>query len=433
MAIVIPSSKTYDRQNPKVMDNVIERIEVVSNKIFINYENKIALSMPAIDAFSINESHEGYDRIDTDATESGGIKIKNDKFSAGGANWYNQFVDFEFEIPIGTTDVHYFYKNLVIVLTRTYSKSTTTQKSFTDTFTHTNNSRKEFNFRVVVGEPTYNDLGLTPSDLILYLDQSLTSSTQYPFYMNLPNKIKGKIAYSVGVDSQQNEDFERVLNTQITFMVKKQVILEEKTINIGNQNQKKVYSVDGNKLMQTSNYIKEDVKVRITGLGGSITAGYFTNFEVLEGTIKVGTWVYFEKGHSAQVKQDGNGYYFHTMFFVGDISEEIYGFCEYNALETMFSQTQQSYKNGKETATIRCSISDYYDYDTNEKVIAIDNSTEKMSFSEYDQVIPMVYGADRQDYPMSTYQDGSPKVFQVLGVKKFYNGAVWQELYLQEA
>ena len=93
----------------------------------------------------------------------------------------------------------------------------------------------------------------------------------------------------------------------------------------------------------------------------------------------------------------------------------------------------EKYRNGKETATILCSISDYYDYDDRaNKVISIDNSTGKMSFKMYDQVIPMVYGADGKDRPMSLYQDGTPKVFQVLGSKIYYDGAVWQELSLQE-
>ena len=99
-------------------------------------------------------------------------------------------------------------------------------------------------------------------------------------------------------------------------------------------------------------------------------------------------------------------------------------------IQNKYAQTQNSYKHGKETATIRCSISDYYD--NGEKSIAIDNSTGKMSFDIGDQVIPMVYGADGKDRPMSTYKDGSSKVFEVLGVKKFYDGAVWQELSLQE-
>ena len=99
---------------------------------------------------------------------------------------------------------------------------------------------------------------------------------------------------------------------------------------------------------------------------------------------------------------------------------------------TLINEIVHFWGNGKETATIRCSISDYYDFNSGDKVLSIDNSTGKMSFNEYDQVIPMVYGADGQDRPMSTYQDGSPKVFQVLGSNIYYDGAVWQELSLQE-
>jgi hypothetical protein len=100
----------------------------------------------------------------------------------------------------------------------------------------------------------------------------------------------------------------------------------------------------------------------------------------------------------------------------------------FNLMENISSQ----YALGKETATIRCSIGDYYDYNSGDKIISVDNSTGKMSFTMYDQVIPMVYGADGKDRPMSLYQDGTPKVFQVLGSKIFYDGAVWQELSLQE-
>lgn len=99
---------------------------------------------------------------------------------------------------------------------------------------------------------------------------------------------------------------------------------------------------------------------------------------------------------------------------------------------TFENEVISSWRNGKETATILCSISDYYDYDSGEKLISIDNSTGKMSFKMYDQVIPMVYGADGKDRPMSTYKDGSAKVFQVLGSNIYYDGAVWQELSLQE-
>ena len=91
----------------------------------------------------------------------------------------------------------------------------------------------------------------------------------------------------------------------------------------------------------------------------------------------------------------------------------------------------EQYKNGKETATILCEIANYFDYDTEEKKISIDNS-EKMCFDIGDRVIPMTFSYSGKDVPMSLYKDGSPKVFSVVGTKIFYDGAVWQELTLQE-
>lgn len=73
------------------------------------------------------------------------------------------------------------------------------------------------------------------------------------------------------------------------------------------------------------------------------------------------------------------------------------------------------YQNGKETATIRCSV---------------DESLRIYDIG--DEVIPMVYGEDGQDRPMSLYKDGNEKVFRVVGTKFIYDGAVWQELTLQE-
>lgn len=88
------------------------------------------------------------------------------------------------------------------------------------------------------------------------------------------------------------------------------------------------------------------------------------------------------------------------------------------------------YSNGKETSTVRCSISDYYDK-SGSKEIDISRDGE-MTFSVGNLVIPMVFGADGVDRPLSLYKDGSAKVFRVVGTKFIYDGAVWQELTLQE-
>lgn len=86
-----------------------------------------------------------------------------------------------------------------------------------------------------------------------------------------------------------------------------------------------------------------------------------------------------------------------------------------NLFEYVSNKVINSYKDGKETAVIRCSV------------------PEDLSVFEIgDEVIPMVYGADGADRPMSRYKDGTQKVFNVVGTKFIYDGAVWQELTLQE-
>ena len=85
-----------------------------------------------------------------------------------------------------------------------------------------------------------------------------------------------------------------------------------------------------------------------------------------------------------------------------------------------------SYKNGKETAIIRCSINDYYNED-NSIAKSITDTTKDMTFRMYDSVIPMI-PSPNGDIPMSKHKDGTSKIFKVLGTKLINNGAVWQNL-----
>jgi hypothetical protein len=90
----------------------------------------------------------------------------------------------------------------------------------------------------------------------------------------------------------------------------------------------------------------------------------------------------------------------------------------------------QQYGNGKETATILCSISDYYD-ENDSKVISTQTS-DKMLFAIYDEVIPTIKNEYGKDVPLSLNSNDEAKTFLVLGTRVFYDGAVWQELSLQE-
>lgn len=96
-----------------------------------------------------------------------------------------------------------------------------------------------------------------------------------------------------------------------------------------------------------------------------------------------------------------------------------------------YNDTISQYSNGKEIATILCSINDYYDTYGN-KIIAKDQSTGKMLFDIYDEVLPMVSQPSHPNVPMSLLPNGNAKTFSVLGSRIYYDGAIWQELTIQE-
>lgn len=90
-----------------------------------------------------------------------------------------------------------------------------------------------------------------------------------------------------------------------------------------------------------------------------------------------------------------------------------------------------NYVFGKETAKILCSIGEYYDENSD---LAISTKTaDKMIFEHYDKVVPMIRNGYGQDEAMSYNADGTAKVFEVVGVRVYSDGAVWQELTLREA
>jgi hypothetical protein len=99
------------------------------------------------------------------------------------------------------------------------------------------------------------------------------------------------------------------------------------------------------------------------------------------------------------------------------------------------NQVFANYINGKETAVLKCSISDYYDYDTNELLISKEGKNgKKMTIDIGDEVLPMIY-TNRGDTPMSEKvvdETKQPKTFSVVGKKIEYHGCPYQFLTIQE-
>jgi hypothetical protein len=405
MAIVIPSKSTYQIQNPKVRDNVIERLEVKSKQVYATsqenetvyegtypYDEKNVEIESNSGQFKSNEkngfttvSYVGlYDRK-TMKLRVEIPRVANNKYITL-IHYYKRDEQPEIQLVlqgekiVGDIYATYSYRRVMNALNPLeletknieyrYETNRTSQQYYIPTkVKHTYNGETEITAEMNFGDKT-NIATATPTitedkivfDLELYVGYTLI---QYgDTFAIAEGTMEGERTNIGGV-------YEKYVPKEIKLSFNGDTIgidLNDKTVYINGQTAKKVHSVDGNELMQTDNY-----------------------------------WL--PTGESA--------------------------------IERSYGKTQEEYSNGKETATIRCSIADYYEADkdgfpTKNKVISIDKSTGRMLFKEYDIVIPMVYGADGKDRPMSKYKDGTPKQFRVLGVKPYYNGAVWQELYLQE-
>lgn len=66
------------------------------------------------------------------------------------------------------------------------------------------------------------------------------------------------------------------------------------------------------------------------------------------------------------------------------------------------------------------------------RVKGYDKGGLPMAFQLYDEVVPMIMRYDGKDYPLSVDASGNAKVFKVLGINIYFDGAIWQKLSLQE-
>lgn len=522
MAIIIPSSKTYNRQNPKVRDNIIERIEVSAVK--------------AKNARHYNERIYG----ETATTEN--LWGRGSALQDNILGFYTQgFTSYINNIPQGIWiagvggGVYPIYKTMSFAIPKSQSnkliekiffgqtdgkneiKSTITYDySYYGAFAKISydSSKGEYYLSYLNGYTPQKGAERKSSDLLemaTNIGSSMDMGTDGTKYLsvNIPiidntNIATAKVDYDAENDTYnlslvvlcglsefkvvfgEEGSFESLTdgekpsvelfrprffslstpptelsNTSGYGQISKGYIIDYKPLSveislygdtikldvtdeilyINGKTAKKVHSIDGNELMQTDNYkneqkiLSENIDYWVGKSSTSSQTYFYTSVHLYNeypldtyveyttpsGTTGVAVIKAFENTHSPAIESTGAYVTINRVY--RPLVSTTY---EY------FKQTQQDYAKGKETATIRCSIGDYFDYDSGEKLISIDNSTGKMSFNIGDEVVPMVFGADGNDTPMSLTSSGLPKKFSVLGSKIYYDGAVWQEISLQE-
>ena len=570
MAIAIPSKNIFEKKNPKVKDNLIERIEVTATNVVPN--NGYGTTV-------YNETVSSYD-IETRKTDNGETKC----FSSGeswspskklltvayaSAAYIDQKVwSNTIYIPLLQYDKYIKSvlsgenketgeSNIGCSIYGRVEKYDVSSKTPWFILDENNVTQGELEYKRTNGNDNTETIFDFPSDVEATPQGfNLTAKAKIGDYDNLKTATFHKetidgVDYYVGSlevlaevatlqfsgsstqEFSTSEDytaipvnmvgsFEKYIPTRIEFTFMGDSIgieLNDSTEYINGKTAKKVFSVDGNELMQTSNYYEEPVENDVTleikrkkGPAGSGIALLATPSKELTSNTKL-----YYKGETALVVGgDIEGRDVEIMVVEGGAFYREVGntiSCSTtvpikadSSIQRSFGMVQQHYQNGKETATLRCSIGEYYNsamvtiggelsgdgysalfelfvndgtvleigskwafngvlfevveydsYDNYYTILSIGrkifpyqgvtgyalgalavsakDTTLPMTFSLYDNVVPFVYDfvdGECKDVPMSKYPDGRAKVFKVLSVRTFYDGATWQDIEVQE-
>jgi hypothetical protein len=418
MAIIIPSRNIYDKNHNKIRDNVIDNVEIDGSEVVPDnhYDEVVAtLSKVITEDMVFTEENSESNRVNAD---------KYEYSSGSGMSGYRQGV-------VAYMHIQAIYAIIDIEIDRKSSVSSIINKIKTsqskdengyyipdikytssgDTYTQDISAIYSYS-----GFSSFNDGKLSNfnrDDSSLVVSSGNLSLVKIPYTYSrgtstagLEATIKSDITDKTDIVGIDVTETEYAYSMKLTCLVGTKI--DEMSADSGSISIYEAFPTNLT-LMGKSTY-QYPKQVDITFYGNTI------GIDLVDKTVKIGSGKHpFSIGGNNELLQTSN--YIDTV--------------QCKAIDTDYNNTLTKYSNGKETATILCSISDYYDESKN-KVIAIDNSTNKMCFRMYDIVEPYVFGANGQDKPLSKNKDGSPKQFQVLGVKPIYDGAVWQELTLQE-
>ena len=551
MAIVIPSKHIYDKDNNKIRDNKIDRIEVNATEITPDNEYETSVyNEQFLDLMLQSEEKENEDLKAVFTGITGEFlcsyvgcnsqkynevkiyipKIKNNSYikklllglnDNGEQNIKTVFIGTKKE-GVSRSIFHSYIQSNELVVTKGNIQYDYEQNQPSITLNERYYIPNTIHYTYNSNAPTATIKTINFGNLsTVSFKEEIINNIEY-YTLNLKIFCGMKIVYMGGLGNynKNNGDFivdgtyEEYTPTSIEITVYGNTIgidLTDKTVYIPDESGDKPFSIEGNELMQTSNYytLKQvDDKDLISptsywvGKSDYNNYAYYTSVHIDGEKNSWETYVDYKDTKDGVIKTviipPRQNTHSPALETIGADTIEIIKVYNKNSICSQFQDTLLEYSNGKETATILCDIYNYVDavkfkvleyelledgsvycrlktdnindiydisnigyiyvngvegfvqdvdeeefllivYFNDESIIEYlqkneitINNNSNFYFNIGDVVIPMVYGANGVDKPMSKYKDGTHKKFKVLGNRIFYDGAVWQELTLQE-
>ena len=445
MAILIPSKNIYNKNNEKIRDNIIDYVKVGVQNSSPNNELNVSVFQKSIYSFEESEWIKDY-KLNGNWTESAQTNYRHNLAIAGirTYNVKNYLIEFskfknqnyiskaywgnnEDNKPNITTNIIYNEKTGILPFSIKHTEApyiTTSSKPseilptsesnmelYLGGIEYTTNERKQTN---AINE---NDISIN-----LTIDEVTTATNTKYIKINGDNltniattEITGKNIYD---DNQNIIDVVYQLNVSILCGF-------EKYIYEGNDGTADSGMTVIDFLNSTHNYGASVIKYEPLQVEVNIN-GDIIGINLVNDTITYGNGKTPFSLEGNELLQLGN-----------TITNQ-------KATEYLANLVLDQYKNGKETATLVCSIDDYFEFDENStdykgsKRISISGEKDSygnkfpMFFEIGDEVVPMLYGANGKDFYMSKHNDETPKTFKVVKNKIYGKGIIRQELVVQE-
>jgi hypothetical protein len=420
MAIKIPSKNIYEINNPKIRDNVIDNVSVEQTVVTPNNDYEVPIKQYESKDFDIGT-------LNTSA------KIKYEHNSiAGVVGQYNYALSASL-VQLKTTYTKSININIEKLLKNAYISKIYDGKNYND-----ENNIKFTVYQTVTKQDVYMDISI-PSGIQNQGEKDFTPSN---IVVSKTSTTNGTNAISSDYINVENNIVQVIQNTSASISLSDASISNSiSETNKENVSTIKFYTPSGKDYF-TANGILVLAGLTATKMKYEYTSGGVAGIAPTSPIRLKGTREFYMPerveitiyGDTIGIDlTDGsitysNGKKPHSLSS-NELLQDSGKTNDIAITQNLANNVLRQYANGKETATLLCDIADYY-YENGEK--AIDIKTNKMSFRLHDEVIPYVFGANRQDQPMSRYQDGLPKVFEVVGSNIIYDGAVWQELTLLE-
>ena len=400
MAIIIPSRSIYQKDNPKVRDNLINKIEVNAVEITPNNEYEVPIYNENID-ISKQTTGQAYNYDEGLGSTNYGVWSCSKSYVELKVGYIIDY-NIEFSSLSNNKFISKIYdklnkeneSNIKYIINYNLKKYNVSVDNIEGT--KGNNKATFTNYKETL-EEDYNENGKMPEPSI-----QISSSLDVNPYTSSLAKIEETNLTNISIltVSFDNIDNKYSLNVTILCSLETLALTGLKTLQ-NTAAEAQIVPCKGERIIYTPS------QVEITLYGDTI------GIDLNDKTITIG------EGNKP-LSFEGN----ELMQTTNYLKQPING--ESRAIEYLYGNTLKSFLKGKETATIRCSVVDYKDENDN---VVISPNSNKPIFEQYDEVIPMAYGSNE---PMFRYNDGNAKVFVVLANRLSRKGVLWQELTLQE-